>query len=134
MNDQNRYWTQRDFIVDLLKQLPAHVFWKDRNSIYLGCNDIFARAFGFLSPDEIIGKSDYDLPIKKEQSDAFRQDDKEVMESREPKLNIQEEQIFPDGRKVFLLTSKVPLVNQENEIMGILGIYYDITELKKNKS
>ena len=86
---------------------------------------------GLSSAEEIVEKNDYDLPVKKEQSDAFREDDKQIMRTKQPKLNIEEEQIFPDGHKAFLLTSKVPLLGQSNEVMGVLGIYYDITARKK---
>lgn len=134
MNEEKRYWLERDFMVDLLKQLPAYVFWKNTECTYLGCNDAFAKALGFSSAEEIIGKSDYDLPIKKEQSDQFREDDQFVMNSLQPKINIEEKQIFLDGRELFLLTSKVPLLNPKTQqLMGVLGIYHDITNLKKNE-
>jgi len=132
-NEEKKYWLRRDFIVDLLKQLPAHVFWKNRENIYLGCNDAFAKSLGLDSAEQIVGKSDYDLPIKKERSTAFRKDDIEVMDSRQPKLNIEEEQVFSDGRKAYLLTNKVPLLSKSNEVIGVLGVYYDITELKRNQ-
>lgn len=130
-NAEKQYWSQRDFLVDLLKQLPAHVFWKNKDGIYLGCNDIFAKSLGFSSAEEIVGKNDYDLPVQKEQSDAYCKDDQQIMRSQQAKINIEEEQTFPDGKKVCLLTSKVPLLNQNNEVMGILGIYYDMTVRKK---
>jgi len=79
----------------------------------------------------VIGKTDYDLPVRKEDSDAYRRDDKEIMESRIPKLNIEEEQIFLDDRKVYLLTNKVPVFNKDNEVVGILGVYNDITARKQ---
>ncbi|WP_218814136.1 ATP-binding protein [Rickettsiella endosymbiont of Dermanyssus gallinae] len=119
------------FIIELLKRLPVHVFWKDKEGEYLGCNELFAHNLGLASVEAVIGKTDYDFPVKKEDSDAYRRDDKEVMESRIPKLNIEEEQTFPDGKKIYLLTSKVPVVDKNNEVIGILGVYNDITEKKK---
>lgn len=132
--EEERYWLERDFVMDLLKQLPTHVFWKNADLVFLGCNDTFAKALGFSSADEIVGKTDYDLPVKKEQGDIFRADDRQIMESGQPKLNIEEERTFLDGRKAFLLTNKVPLVNKKNnKTMGILGVFNDITELKKDR-
>ncbi len=64
------------FIIELLKRLPVHVFWKDREGEYLGCNDLFAHNLGLASVEAVIGKTDYDLPVKKEDSDAYRRDDK----------------------------------------------------------
>ena len=45
---------ERDFVIDLLKQIPLYVFWKNKDSVYLGCNDAFAKSLGFSSPDEIL--------------------------------------------------------------------------------
>lgn len=130
ITEAQKFWLESDFVLELLKQIPAHVFWKDRDSVYLGCNNVFAYSLGLSSPEEIIGKTDYDLPTTKEESDSFRADDKQVIESKKPKLNIEECQTLPDGRKITLLTNKVPLLDKQNNVIGILGIYYDITERK----
>ena len=114
----------------VLNHIPSFVFWKDTQSIYLGCNDNFAKSAGLTSPNEIVGKSDYDLPWSKEQSDFFRQIDKEVMDSREAQINFEEPQTISDGSTKWLITSKVPLFNEEKEVIGILGTYEDITERK----
>ena len=126
-----RFLLESGFVLELLKQIPASVFWKDKNSVYLGCNDAFAHSLGLSSPEEIIGKTDYDLPTTKEESDAFRADDKQVMKSKQPKLNIEESQTLSNGKKVTLLTNKVPLLDSKKKVIGILGIYHDITERKQ---
>lgn len=126
-----KFWLESDFVLELVKQVPAYIFWKDRNSVYLGCNNAFAHSLGLSSPAEIVGKTDYDLPTTEEESDSFRADDKQVIESKKPKLNIEEYQTFPDGRTVVLLTNKVPLLDKQNNVIGILGIYHDITDRKK---
>lgn len=133
LTKEQKFWLESDFVFELLKQIPAYVFWKDKNSIYLGCNNAFAYSLGLSSPAEIIGKTDYDLPTTKETSDAFRADDRHVIESRKPKLNIEEYQTFSDGRKVALLTNKVPLLDKHNNVIGVLGIYHDITERKNRE-
>ncbi len=117
------------FIAELLKQLPVYVFWKDKEGIFLGCNDLFAQAFGFSSAEGVIGKTDYDLEVK--ESEAYRIADREIMVSGKPRLNMEEEQTFANGKKGFLLTSKIPVFNADKEVIGILGVYNDITELKK---
>jgi PAS domain S-box-containing protein len=118
----------------IIDHLPNHsVFWKDKNGIYLGCNKAFAVSLGFKSPSDVIGKTDYDLPVKKEESDAYRADDKEVMESRKPKLNIEETQTLINDESRILLTSKIPLVDEYGNIYGVLGIYSDITKQKNNE-
>lgn len=131
ITEEQRYWSERNFVVDLLKQLPSHIFWKNRDSVYLGCNDAFAQSLGLSSPEEVIGKTDYDLSTTKEESDAYRADDLDVMHSRQAKLNIEETQTLPNGKIITLLTSKVPLLDKNSEVIGVLGIYSDITERKK---
>lgn len=131
MSKKTDYWLQPEFLADLLKQLPVYIFWKDVNSVYLGCNDIFATSLGLASPEEIIGKTDYDLCTTKEESDAYREDDQKILNSREPKLNFEERQTLPNGEVVTLLTNKVPLFDKFNTLVGILGVYTDISDKKK---
>lgn len=115
-------------IIDLLPNY--FVFWKDKNSAYLGCNKAFAQYFGFASPADIIGKTDFDLPVSKEECHKYVNDDRHVMESKQEKLNIEETQTLLDGTRKILLTSKIPLLDDNNKVYGILGIYSDITEQK----
>lgn len=129
MNADN-YW-QHGFISDLINQIPAAIFWKDVNSIFLGCNQFFASLASLPSPKDIIGKTDFELPWGKEQSNIYRLDDQQVMQSRQPKLNIEESQTLADGSELVLLTNKIPLFSNDGKIIGVLGIYHDITERKK---
>ena len=120
------------FLSELLRLLPLHVFWKDVDGVYLGCNEVFARGLGLI-PSDIVGKTDYDLPVKKELSDLYRLDDSEVVKSRKEKLNIEEEQEDHNGKKMHLLTSKVPLIDKNDKVIGLLGVYSDITDIKTAK-
>ncbi|NEU73677.1 response regulator [Hassallia byssoidea VB512170] len=56
--------------------VPQWVAWKNLNSVYLGCNQGFAKVAGLSSPDEIIGKNDYDLPWSQEEADWYRRCDR----------------------------------------------------------
>jgi diguanylate cyclase (GGDEF)-like protein/PAS domain S-box-containing protein len=117
-----------EFLQLVLDNIPQFVFWKDRNSVYLGCNRNFARAAGFNSPDEIVGKTDYDLPWWKEESDFFRECDARVMDTNTPEYHIIEPQLQADGKQAWLDTSKIPLHDAQGNVVGILGSYEDITE------
>lgn len=128
--EEKRYWKERDFFITLVDEIPYYVFWKNRDSVFLGCNQLFAKATGLMSPDEIIGKTDYELPWDRKESDRYRADDRRVMESGVPRLNIEEPQTLPDGTYKTLLTSKVPLISQKGKVIGVLCIYNDITERK----
>jgi len=113
----------------IIDTAPIRVFWKDTELRYMGCNPSFAKDAGELSAQDIIGKDDYQLAWK-EQAEDYRADDRRVMNSNIPKLAFEEQQATPDGTNIWLRTSKVPLQNEANETIGILGIYEDITEQK----
>ena len=113
----------------VLDTIPVRVFWKDKNSIYLGGNQAFAADAGFSSPDELIGKTDFDFAFKA-QAELFRADDTEVITSATPKLFFEEPQDRPDGKTNWLLTSKVPMQDEDQAIIGVLGTYQDITDWK----
>jgi len=128
---QRELAAQRDLFDNVLSNVPASIFWKDRNSVYLGVNDRFVRDAGLQNPQELIGKTDYDLAWTKEEADFYRQCDRKVMDSGEAMLNIEESQQQADGKKVELLTSKVPLLDASGQVSGMLGIYLDITKRKQ---
>ena len=118
---------------NVLSNVPASIFWKDRNSVYLGVNKRFARDTGLQSPEEITGKTDYDLAWTREEADFYRECDRQVMDSGEPLLNIEETQRQTDGTQINLLTNKVPLLDAAGQVYGMLGIYIDITRLKQTE-
>ncbi|MEE8574436.1 MAG: PAS domain S-box protein, partial [Thermodesulfobacteriota bacterium] len=128
----DRIEESQQMLVSVLDTIPGRVFWKDRESRFLGCNYNFARDAGFDSPNDLIGKTDYDMSWKDE-AELYRTDDKLVMESGQPKLNFEEPQTRPDGTELWLRTSKVPLRDQDGNILGVLGAYDDITSRKRTR-
>lgn len=118
------------FLQLIMDHIPIYVFWKDRDSNYLGCNKNFAQAAGFNSPEELIGKSDYDLPWKTEEAIYYRHIDSEVMKTGESKINFEEMQTMADHSLRWIVTSKVPLY-EEGQVVGVLGTYEDITQRKE---
>lgn len=114
----------------VIDNLPQAVFWKDRESRFLGVNRRFLTDAGLTSVDEVIGKTDFDMPWK-DQAAAYRADDRAVIEQG-PKINIEEPLTRSDGSIIWLRTSKMPL-QREGEVIGVLGIYEDITDLKQQE-
>ena len=113
----------------IINAIPVRVFWKDKNLVYLGCNTAFARDAGFAAAKDIIGKDDYQMGWR-EQAELYRSDDRQVIENGGSKFLIEEPQTTPEGNTITLLTSKMPLLSSHGEIIGVLGTYMDITELK----
>lgn len=113
----------------IMNNIPQAVFWKDRNLVYLGCNQAFADDAGFPSPEKIVGKTDFDMPWK-DQAELYRADDKRVLDNGEPKLNYEELQTTPNGSTIWLSTSKIP-VHENGQVVAVLGMYEDITARKQ---
>lgn len=118
----------RQFLQTVLDTVPLSVFWKDRSGYYLGANQRFLRDAGLSSTSELMGKTDFDMPWKATEGEAYRMDDRAVMESGEAKLGIIETLHRQNGTEIYLETNKLPLHNLAGEIIGILGTYQDITE------
>ncbi len=121
---------QKDLLASIIQHAPIRVFWKDRESRFVGCNRQFAHDAGLAEPEELAGKTDFDMKWSA-QAEFYRADDKTVMESGIPKLDFEEPQTTPDGRTIWLSTSKVPMRGEDNQIIGVLGIYTDITSRKQ---
>jgi two-component system cell cycle sensor histidine kinase/response regulator CckA len=115
----------------IVNTAPCRIFFKDLDLRYMGCNDAFAKDAGLTCSDDLIGKDDYQL-VWKDQADFYRDDDRRVIDSGIPKLSYDEPQTTPEGNQIWLRTSKVPLRNEANEIIGVLGVYEDITERKRS--
>lgn len=113
----------------VVETIPLRLFWKDRNLTYLGCNTLFARDAGYSHPRELIGKNDFSMGWTK-QSEQYRQDDLEVITTGKSKLHYEEEQTTPAGERIWISTSKVPLRDDADNIVGVLGTYVDITKKK----
>lgn len=129
MTEDESAMDPRGILHDILESIPLRVFWKDRESRYLGCNTLFALDAGVERPDQVIGRLDFELGWR-DQAAAYRADDQQVMSLGTPKLGYVEEQPHGKDQRTWLRTSKVPLRGADGEVYGVLGIYEDITEQK----
>jgi PAS domain S-box-containing protein len=111
----------------VLDALPVGLFWKDRYSRILGCNQKFADDSGVADPAGMIGRTDFDFHPRA-QAEAYRADDLEVITTGKPKLGIEEPLFLANGETIWIETSKVPLRNAAGRIIGILATYRDVTE------
>ena len=128
--DEKRKESQ-SFLRLVMDNIPQLIFWKDCNSVYQGCNYNFARAAGVGEPKNIVGKTDYDLPWTKEESDWYRKCDRRVIESDTAEYHILETQKQADGKQTWADTCKIPLHDAQSNVVGVLGTYEDITERKQ---
>ncbi|WP_448571348.1 SpoIIE family protein phosphatase [Trichothermofontia sp.] len=123
-------WQTQQLFQNLIDNLPVAVFWKDRQSVYLGCNQINANILQLDSPAALVGKTDYDLSVAADVANLFRELDQQVMEADTSQCEIAEVLEQADGRHNYT-TSKIPFHDRWGNVAGLLGICEDITARKK---
>ena len=111
----------------LVENLPQKIFYKDGNLIYVSCNENYAKDLK-IKPNQITGKTDYDF-YPKELAEKYRADDKRLMEA--DKTEEIEEGYTQEGKQLFVHTVKTPVKDKRGNVIGILGIFWDITDRKK---
>ena len=112
----------------VINNIPQFIAWKDRDLVYLGGNKNFAKVAGFNHPSEIAGLTDYDMPWKPEETESFRACDRRIMATNTPEYHIIEPQLQADGTQRWLDTNKIPLHDNNGNVVGILCTFEDITE------
>ncbi|MGB7445296.1 MAG: adenylate/guanylate cyclase domain-containing protein [Coleofasciculaceae cyanobacterium] len=117
----------------VLNNIPQQVFWKDTNSVFLGCNKNWAEAAGLESPEAVVGLTDYELLPSREIADLYRAQDRKVMETNEQDLHLIEtkQKLPPGGKKVWLDINRIPIHDSKGQVIGILGVLEDITLRKQ---
>ncbi len=120
-----------NYYENILAVMPGHVYWLDRNNIYLGCNDNLAKQLQLASRHDIVGKNNRHVLRIKEQADVIDKLNNEIMESGIVYTGIETAEMA-DGEGVYF-SQKIPLYNEQNKIIGVLGVSLDITELKKTE-
>ena len=128
---QEKLVKSKHFLQLVVDSIPQIIFWKDCNSVFLGCNQRLADIWGLSSVEEIAGKTDNDVSTPQEKSEWYREWDKRVIESGVPELHIVEKKQKADGKHKWLDTNKIPLLDEENNVVGVLATIEDITERKQ---
>lgn len=120
-----------NYLFSIIDKIPCYIYWKNSDLKYLGCNKLAAEFINFKSSSEIIGKSDFDIFKNKSLAQSYRDTDKEIIETGVPILNEIGELSPDNGEILNTLVSKVPMKDLSGNIVGLVGISVDITELKK---
>jgi PAS domain S-box-containing protein len=110
----------------LVENIPQKIFFKNKNLIYVSCNENYAKDLK-IQPEEITGKIDYDF-YPRYLAEKYRGDDKRIMESGITE-DI-EERYIQDGQESWVHTLKTPVKDENENVVGILGLFWDITERK----
>lgn len=124
---------QKALLSNIISSIPCSVYWKDRNLAYLGGNTEFARELGLDSTDAFIGKTHRELTICPIEADWTEEHDKIVLDERRPLINLERTITRRDGVSATILTSRMPLFNEQGEVYGILVVDTDISKHKEEE-
>ena len=117
---------QRRLLDTMLDTIPDFVFYKDTNSVYLGCNKAFRERYIGVNKDAVRGKNDYDLMKDSELAKFYRQKDKLTLLTVDT-LKYEGEYVLTDGSVINTETVKTPFLDEQGNVAGIIGIARDIT-------
>jgi PAS domain S-box-containing protein len=120
---------EQQFLEILLENSQDCIYFKDRESRFLGCSKSQSQKYADGQTD-LLGKTDFDLFTEEHARPAF-EDEQEIMRTGRPLIGKVEKEVTKDGRESWALTSKMPLRNKEGEIVGTFGISKDITAIKQ---
>jgi diguanylate cyclase (GGDEF)-like protein/PAS domain S-box-containing protein len=121
------YQKKQRLLISLLNSIPDLIFYKDPDSIYMGCNRAFEKFVG-KNETEIVGHSDFDL-FNYDTASLFKEMDMVMMRQKDQRKN-EEIVTYPDGNKVTLETLKTPFYDPDGNVLGLIGVSRDITERK----
>lgn len=120
---------RESFLQLVLNSIPQPVFWKDRHSRFLGCNQAFAETLGLANPQAIVGKTNADFAtVSPEDAAYYRACERLVMERNQPDLHALEPQRYANGEQRWIDCSRLPMHNDDGEVIGLLAIFADITD------
>jgi PAS domain S-box-containing protein len=122
--------TRHGTLRTLVDSSPDFIYIKDAGSRYIVSNAAHARFLGVRTPDEVVGKSIFEV-YPRELAAQYYADDQRVVGSGQPLLNREEVSVDRAGNMVWLLTTKVPLRDSQGEVVGLVGISRDITERRR---
>jgi PAS domain S-box-containing protein len=123
--------SERNLLRTLIDNMPDRIYAKDLNSRFIIFNEALIKRMGKSNPDEILGKTDFEL-VEHNLAAQYFANEQEIIRSGKPMIDNEESRII-NGRLTWSLTTKVPWIDEEGKIYGIIGIGKDITERKRSE-
>lgn len=121
---------QKDILKTIIDSLPEAIFYKDKDCKFIGYNKNFSDFYNNLGIYDLIGKSDLEIYPDKETAKKFVDQDKEIIQTKKAKSS-QYSTSDKYGNVKFEENLKVPVIDEDGEVWGIVGLSRDITERKK---
>ena len=119
------------FLETVINHIPDQIFWKNETLEYIGCNTSFADVVGLDDPKKVAGLTDYDFARDDTHAKSYRKWDRQIIESKDPVINLEENFHDSDGNEGTVITSKVPVYDENGNCICLVGICTDITQRKQ---
>ena len=131
VQERTRELAHEQFLLrTLLENVPDSIYFKDREGRFLRSSRAQAKRFGLSDPAQAIGKTDFDFFKKQHAEEAFK-DEQQIIQTGQPMVGIEENSPLADGTERWVSTSKMPLRDQQGNVVGTFGISREITERKR---
>lgn len=124
--------SEQNLLKQLLENIPDAIYFKDKQSRFIKVSKAMTRTYGFPNPDDILGKTDFDL-FTKEHAQLAYDDEQEIIRSGKPIVAKIEKETLPDGGINWVTTTKIPLRDAHGQIIGTMGMSRFVTELKETQ-
>ena len=115
----------------LINNIPVHIYIKDCESRFIMVDKGSAQSFGLNDPEQVVGKTDFDFFSHEHAQQAY-EDEQLIIRTGVP-INKEEKETWTDRPDTWVSTSKLPLYDKNEKIIGTFGISMDITELKQKE-
>jgi PAS domain S-box-containing protein len=121
--------TEQNLLSSLLDNVPDNIYFKDLDSRFIKVSANMLKCYGCTSEEQLLGKTDADL-FTEEHANAALEDEKRIMRTGEPLVGIIEKETLPNGRINWVSTTKIPLRDAKDQIIGTMGMSRYVTDLK----
>lgn len=127
---QDRLSLEQHLLATLVENMPDAIYFKDRDSRFIRCNQSMADLFQVPGPEDVVGRTDHDF-FPRAEADVYRADEQHIMQTGEPIINKEEYELWRDGHYHWVLSTKLPLHDTSHNIIGTFGLSRDISDLKR---
>ncbi|MFZ5941701.1 MAG: PAS domain-containing sensor histidine kinase [Bacteroidota bacterium] len=127
---EKSFHDERKLFNTLVNSMPDRIYIKDKESRFIIGNRYVASVMGTRNPDDLVGKTDFDF-YQRSLAQKYFDDEQEMMKTGLPIINKEEAGLDPEGNEKIISTTKIPVIDEEGNLVGLVGIGRDITEQKK---
>lgn len=132
LDTERKLRSERSMLRTLIDNIPDYIYVKDSNSLHIINNKAMVDLIGADTEAETLGKSSLDF-FGLDVAGNYLEEDKEILRTGNPMINFEETTVTKAGEQKYLLTTKVPLTDEQNKVIGIVGISRDITRQKETE-